>query len=73
MKKKLLKIKILAEGVGKHQSTVYRWFTGARGITKADSVDLERATGIKAEAWLFPEKYGNPYFEKKKGVDVGNI
>lgn len=69
MKKKLLKIKKLAELVNKHQTTVYRWLSGVRGITKDDAIDLERATGIKAEAWLFPEKYLNPYFERKIKCD----
>ena len=24
------------------------------------------ATGVSAEAWIFPEKYNNPYFSNKK-------
>lgn len=32
---------------------------------------LEKATGIKREAWVWPEKYGNPYIESKEGRKNG--
>jgi transcriptional regulator with XRE-family HTH domain len=28
---------------------------------------LERATGVKREAWVWPDKYENPYIDAKKG------
>jgi len=52
--------------MGRPPATVHRWLSGARGISSAVAVELEDATGIKAEAWIFPKRFKNPYFELKK-------
>jgi plasmid maintenance system antidote protein VapI len=64
MKRKILHYTKIAEIIGKPPSTVHRWLSGVRGISPTVAYELEKATGIKAEAWIFPEKYRNPYLKE---------
>ena len=56
----------IAEAMHRPPATVHRWLKGVRGISPDVAVDFERVTGIQAEAWIFPEKYGNPYLIETK-------
>ena len=64
--KKLIKIKYIAQELVVAPATVYRWFQGLHRITAENAVKLETITRIKAEAWMLPEKYKNPYFKTKE-------
>jgi len=64
MKRKILKYTQLAEIMGRPPATVHRWLSGVRGISPDVAYEFEKATGIKAEAWIFPDKFRNPYFDK---------
>ena len=55
----------IAAQVGVHVTTVYRWLGKKRGIKPDQARKLEKATGIPATAWTFPEG-GNPYFTSGK-------
>ena len=61
-----IKIKEIATLMNKDQSTVYRWFTGVRSMTAEDAKRLEFITGLKAESFIFPERYGNRFFRKAR-------
>jgi len=63
MKRKILKYTQLAEIMGKPPATIHRWLNGKRGISPEIALELESVTGVKAEAWIFPNKYKNPYFK----------
>jgi plasmid maintenance system antidote protein VapI len=59
--KNLLHYSEIADAMRRPPATVHRWLKGVRGISPSVALEFERVTGIQAEAWIFPEKYGNPY------------
>ena len=61
-------IKELAEKVGRHPTTVFRWIKQTRQVGLRDAILLEKETGIPRLAWLYPEEYRNPMIEKYKKV-----
>jgi len=66
MKKDLIKIKQIAERMGKSLPTVYRWINGTCPMSASDALKLEEITGVKAAAWLLPNRYKNPYSKETK-------
>ena len=59
----------LSEKVGRHQSTVSRWLSGARAISPEEAVKLEEVTGIDRRAWLWPQEWANPWMPRDVGID----
>ena len=57
----LLTQKQIAELSGCTQSHISKIINGDRTPTIRMALDLESATGICREAWLFPERHWNPY------------
>jgi DNA-binding transcriptional regulator YdaS (Cro superfamily) len=53
-------IKKLAEKVGRHPTTVFRWLNRTRRISPEDAALLEKATGIPRLSWLYPDEFNNP-------------
>ncbi len=68
---KKLKIKDLAKSLGRHQSTISRWFNGTRNISKNDAAELERLTGIDRRAWLWPDEFPNPLLDEDSNESTG--
>lgn len=64
-------IPILSKQLNVHIDTLYRIRRGERRATVKLALKMENATGIKAEAWIFPERYGNPF--KLIRVENGQI
>ncbi len=62
----LLNYAQIASLLNKPPATVHRWLNGVRGISPNVAIELESVTNVKAEAWIFPEKYDNPYFRTKQ-------
>lgn len=67
--KKLLTYSQIASALKKPPATVHRWLNGVRGISADMASALENVTGVKAEAWVFPDKYKNPYLKHLKSKD----
>jgi predicted DNA-binding transcriptional regulator AlpA len=63
--KKQLSIKKISELTGKSLPTVYRWINGTCQVSAFDAHRLEEITGVKAAAWMLPDKYKNPYYRSK--------
>ena len=57
----LLTQKQIAELSGCTQSYISKIINGDRVPTIKMALDLESATGICREAWLYPERHWNPY------------
>lgn len=62
--KKILSKKQIAEKMGKSIPTIYRWINRTCPMSAEDALRMEDITGVKAAAWIFPEKYNNPYINK---------
>ena len=65
MKNKLT-LQTIADNMGVHLSTIYRWCYGDGSMTAEDAKKLETITGVRAEAWVFPRKFKNIYFREPK-------
>jgi len=55
----------MAEAAGRSQSSIHYILNGDRMPSIETAINLERATGICREAWLFPERHWNPYIPFK--------
>lgn len=64
-------IPILSKHIGAHIDTLYRIRRGERRATAKLALKLEAATGLKAEAWIFPERFGDQF--KLVKVENGKI
>jgi hypothetical protein len=51
----------IAEAARRSQASIHYIFNGDRMPSIEMALDLESATGICREAWLFPERHWNPY------------
>ena len=51
----------IAEAAGRSQSSIHYILNGDRMPSIETALNLEKATGICREAWLFPERHYNPY------------
>lgn len=67
------KIRSLSARLGRHPSTVFRWFNGTRNISRNDAVKLERETGIDRRAWLWPDEFPNPMLQSKRDPDQSSV
>jgi transcriptional regulator with XRE-family HTH domain len=61
-----ISFKEIAEKMGKSLPTIYRWKNGTCKMSIEDADKLEQITGVKAVAWMFPNRYKNPYAIKKE-------
>lgn len=52
----------IAEKAGCSRQHIDFILAGKRRPSKDLSERLEEVTGIKAEAWIFPDRHRNPYF-----------
>ena len=64
-------IPILSKQLKVHIDTLYRIRRGERRPTVKLALMMEKATGVKAEAWIFPERYGDPFSQVK--VEKGRV
>jgi hypothetical protein len=62
----LKSIKELSIKLGRHQSTIVRWFNRDRGVSAEEAKKLEAATAVPRLAWLYPDEFENPYMKVKK-------
>jgi transcriptional regulator with XRE-family HTH domain len=55
----------IAEKMKVSRCAAFRWLNGERSPTPKNAERLEKITGVPTMAWLFPEKYPNPYVKKE--------
>jgi DNA-binding transcriptional regulator YdaS (Cro superfamily) len=60
----------IARKMNRHYSTVYQWITGKNRISPKVAKELHHATGVHFMAWLYPDKYPNPYFIGYSGIKL---
>ena len=53
----------IAEATGRAQSYIHYILNGDRTPSMQMAEDLEKATGVCREAWLWPDRHYNPYIE----------
>lgn len=63
--------KELARKIGVTQQYISFITNGKRTPSPGMAAQLEKATGIKREAWVWPAKYGNPYIQKNQAEKEG--
>ncbi len=54
----------LARETGTNASYIWMIFNRQRTPSRFVAKELERATGVMAPAWIFPEQYSNPLIEQ---------